>query len=121
MKEHYDEAILIARGIFHKAILIEVLSARGRWAVMQGHINIAINDLNEALNYSIESNYKILEIDIRIGISWIYLKQGNIVSSRHEYELYWQSDFIDYYWGKMDAKMLSQQLEQVNFKNEETL
>jgi tetratricopeptide (TPR) repeat protein len=76
-REHYDEAFKIAHGISHRQVLIEALLARGRWRAkyhedLTGLENLsgldqAFNDLNEALGYAVNGEYRIYEADIRVA------------------------------------------------------
>ncbi|MFZ3167105.1 MAG: trypsin-like peptidase domain-containing protein [Candidatus Methanoperedens sp.] len=65
-KEHYDEALKIARNLTHRAVLIEALLGRGRWNAQHGYLKDALIDLEEALSYSKVAGYRIYEIDIDI-------------------------------------------------------
>jgi len=58
-RQHYDEALKIARGITYRPALIEALLARGRWTArhqdltgFQNLSGLAFSDLNEALGYA---------------------------------------------------------------------
>lgn len=101
---NYKESLKIARKISRSDILIEVLSSRGRWAAQRGNVEIAFDDLNEALNYSTLGGYCIYEADIRVGLAWAHLAANDkvraIAEAKRAKEM---SDAIGYHWGKVDA------------------
>ena len=81
-----------------------MLSSRGRWAAQRGNVEIAFDDLNEALNYSTLGGYCIYEADIRVGLAWAHLAANDkvraIAEAKRAKEM---SDAIGYHWGKVDA------------------
>jgi tetratricopeptide (TPR) repeat protein len=94
-RNHYDQAVAIARGISFRPALIEALLGRGRWAakgafqalktseVFAKHseprrgaetseVSRAFHDLNEALGYTTAGGYRIYEADIRVALAWAH-------------------------------------------------
>jgi tetratricopeptide (TPR) repeat protein len=103
-RQHYDEALKIARGISYRPALIEALLARGRWAARRGNAAAARGDLDEALDYAIVSGYRIYEADIRIGLAWAHHAAGDPAMARAEAARARQmSAEMGYYWGQVDA------------------
>jgi len=77
-RAHYDQALKIARSITDRAVLIEALLARGRWAArhpdLTGFGNLSgLSDLNEVLGYAVEGGYRVYEADIRVALAWVHL------------------------------------------------
>ncbi len=78
-------ALNLARGIQKRDVLIEALLARGRWyAKFMDDAPNAFNDLNEALGYALEGGYRIYEADIRVGLAWAHLREGDLRQARSE-------------------------------------
>jgi tetratricopeptide (TPR) repeat protein len=128
-RQHYDEALKIARGISDRAALIEALLARGCFAARQAATDpkglenpSGLNDLNEALGYAVASGYRIYEADIRIGLAWAHLAlalspklaagqppspeigRGELEAARAEAERARQMSVdMGYHWGQVDA------------------
>ena len=104
-RDHYDQALRIARGITERAVLTEALLARGRWAAR--HLRdapAAFSDLNEALGYAVDGGYRIYEADIRVALAWAHLAAGNPTRARQEAERAQQmSADMGYHWGQVDA------------------
>ena len=101
----YDESVEIARGVAHRLVLLEALTARGRWAARQGQAAAAHVDLNEALEYAYAGEYRILEADIHVGLAWAHHRSGADETARREAErAEAMSDEMDYHWGKVDAQ-----------------
>ena len=121
-REHYDEALKIARGISFRPALIEALLARGCWAARQAAtfpkapsfregLQAAFADLNEALDYATASGYRRYEADIRIALAWAHLATGDTASARREAErARAMSADMGYHWGKVDAEEVLSQL-----------
>ncbi len=112
-KEHYDEALRIARSITRRDVLIEAMVARGRWYA--GYIQdapAAFNDLDEALNYAVDGGYRIHEADIRNALAWAHIADDNPSAGKPEAERAKQmSEKMGYYWGQVDADEVLQAIE----------
>ena len=103
-RKHYNEALKIARGISEQEALIEALLGRGRWAARQGELEIAAQDLEEALSYAVAGGYRIYEADIRVGLAWLHLAEGNRSAAREQAERAQRaSEEMGYHWGQVDA------------------
>jgi tetratricopeptide (TPR) repeat protein len=103
--EHYNTALKIARSTSAQYALIETLLARGRWTARLGEVEAARSDLDEALNYSTTSGYRIYEVDIRVGLAWAHLKDGNSSAARTEAEqAKCMSAEMGYHWGQVDGE-----------------
>lgn len=104
-REHYDEALKLARGISKRDVLIEALLARGRWyAKHMSDPRAAFSDLNEAFEYATSSGYRIHEADIRIALAWAHIAAANPDKAATEaLRAKQMSADMGYYWGKLDA------------------
>ena len=104
-REHYGEALKIARGITFRPALIEGLLSRGRWAARhRGDPPAAFSDLNEALGYAVDGGYRIYEADIRVALAWAHLAAGDTNRARAEAKRAQQmSADMEYHWGQVDA------------------
>jgi tetratricopeptide (TPR) repeat protein len=112
VRQHYDEALRIARGISHRPSLIEALLARGRWTAKQGQAGPARSDLDEALGYALEGGYRIYEADLRVALAWVHLAAGNPAAARAEASRAQRlSESMGYYWGKVDAEEVLGEIE----------
>ena len=81
---NYAEAVRIARRITHWPALTGMLSARGQWmARVYEDIEVARNDLEEALEYAITGGYRLYEADIYIGFAWASHVDGNVPNARN--------------------------------------
>lgn len=101
---HYQAAVTIAWRTNNPRLMCEALLARGRWAAQWGELDLAYNDLNEALDYAVTRDYRIHEIDIRIGLAWAHKATGNVTEGRREAERAQQIRVATgYYWGQVDA------------------
>jgi tetratricopeptide (TPR) repeat protein len=114
-REHYESALKTARSFSHRPYLIKALLARGMFLAkyhkdLTGFQNLsgleqAFNDLNEALGYCLESGYRIYEADVRVGLAWAYLANGENEKARQSAERAKQmSNEMGYHWGKVDAE-----------------
>lgn len=102
---YYSHAVKIARDFFRRDILIEALSARGRWYVRCNELDAARYDLIEALNLARTNGYRIYEVDVRVGLAWMYHASGKFEEARREAEQAQQmSKEMGYYWGKVEAQ-----------------
>jgi tetratricopeptide (TPR) repeat protein len=104
-REHYNAALKIARGISHRAVLIEALLGRGRFlARFVKDAASARSDLEEALGYATQGGYRIYEADIRNALAWMHLAAGDTNSAYTEAERARQmSEAMGYHWGVVDA------------------
>jgi tetratricopeptide (TPR) repeat protein len=112
-REHYGEALRIARGISARDVLIEALLGRGRWQAKHikdpstgsGQVPAAFSDLNEALGYCVESGYRIYEADVRnaLGLAWLAKNEKQKAKESAERALQMSTE-MGYYWGKLDAQ-----------------
>jgi hypothetical protein len=67
----------------------------------------ALNDLHEALSYAVEGEYHIYELDVRVGMAWAHLREGNLSQAAAEAErAKSESVRMGYYWGEIDANEL---------------
>jgi tetratricopeptide (TPR) repeat protein len=126
-RAHYDEALKVIRSIARRDILIDILCSRGRWlARHQQDASSAFIDLHEALDYAVNSGYRIYEADIRVALAWAYHAQASSSSLSAEKKNYalasaWQqadralrmSQNMDYYWGQVDAEEVMRKLEEL--------
>jgi len=102
-EQNYTEAVKLARGFSRRDILIEALSARGRWAASQHIIELAHADLEEALHYA-RGGYRLYEADIRVGLAIMHLAEGDQERAHQEaQEAERISNDIGYHWGLRDA------------------
>jgi tetratricopeptide (TPR) repeat protein len=116
-RQHYNEALKIARTISYRPALIEALLARGRWYAR--HVKdggSAFNDLNEALEYAVDGRYRTYEADIRVAVSWAQLlpdfplvrirfSREGLPSAQAEAEYArHMSQEMEYHWGQVDAQ-----------------
>ncbi len=101
-REHYTEALKIARNITHRAVLIEALLGRARWNTLQGSINDALADLEEALGYATTGGYRIYEADIHMALANASGKTSSVglTAALRAYQL---SNDMNYYWVKEEA------------------
>jgi tetratricopeptide (TPR) repeat protein len=107
-REHYDQALKIARGITRRDVLIEALLARGRWKARYHQdrkgLEQTFADLDEALGYAQDGGYRIFEADTRIALAWAQLANGEISRVMAEAEhAQRMSGEMGYYWGQVDA------------------
>ena len=70
----YQEALRIARNLSHRAVLIEALLARGRWAAISNDYVLAKEDLAESL--SLVGSYRVYEVDIYVGFALAHQTAG---------------------------------------------
>jgi len=60
--------------------------------------------LDEALNYTTTSGYRIYEANLRIALAWLHWREHNLTASRREAERAKRSsEEIGYFWGQVDA------------------
>ncbi|GAK57191.1 Alr0304 protein [Candidatus Vecturithrix granuli] len=87
---HYDEALRIVRTLQRRDVLIEVLLARGIWQIERGARQAGFDALREALNYAVESGFRLYEADIRCALSRAFFSAATSAdlapSARREYQ-----------------------------------
>jgi hypothetical protein len=115
-EKHFNQALKIARVTNRSDILIAALVARGRWIARNYQdvtgLNQAFADLNEALDYSAESGYRIYEVDVRVALAWAHSSTGDKSRARIEAEYaHHMSKEMGYYWGKIDSEEVIDTLE----------
>jgi len=123
-REHYESALKIARGISYQKALIEALLGRGRFyaktseVFKTSEVSQAFNDLNEALGYAVEGEYRIYEAYIRVALAWAYLALSHRTSevsekkqAKAEAERALQmSKEMGYHWGQVDAEEVLEEI-----------
>jgi tetratricopeptide (TPR) repeat protein len=106
-RRYYDEAVKIARLISRRDVLIEALLARGQWANRNGKLDLARNDLGDALGLARSSGYRLFEADARLGLAWTSLATRELSQCRHQAGSAQQmSEEMEYYWGQESARNL---------------
>jgi tetratricopeptide (TPR) repeat protein len=127
-RDHFDEALAIARSISVRDVLIETLLARGRWAARRvvDERNLAgfrlekdppleanprdlhkqaLSDLREALTLATDGGYRVYEADIRAALAWAHLAAGERDAARGEAtRAITMSRGMGYYWGVVDGE-----------------
>jgi tetratricopeptide (TPR) repeat protein len=104
---HFREAVGIARRIKIPEVLVEALLGRGQGSILRGTAIEAQNDLEEALDYAVDSGYRILEADIRIGLAKVFQAAGDYSSALDQVEMAQRmSSEMGYYWGVTEAETL---------------
>ena len=109
-RRHYDEALRIARSISVRPALIEALLGRGRFLVAAisnratAHTE-GFDNLNEALGYALQGDYRIYEADIRVALARAYLVQSDPARAREQgLRARALSAGMSYHWGIVDAE-----------------
>ncbi len=65
----------------------------------------AFSDLNEALGYAVEGEYRILEANIRGVLAWAHISNGEGQKATAEAERALQmSKEMGYHWGQVDVE-----------------
>jgi len=105
-RDHYDEALKIARSISVLPALIEALLGRGRWSAQcLNDADAAFADLNEALGYTVDGGYRIYEADARIALAWAHRAANDAVRACDEADrARGMSLRMGYHWGRVDAQ-----------------
>jgi tetratricopeptide (TPR) repeat protein len=105
-RKHYDDALRSAREISETTVLLEALSARGRWAARSGDL-AAESDLREALHYARGGHYGIYEVDILLGLARVeHLRGEKQEAERQTQSAQKQAKKCGYYWGLREAEAL---------------
>ena len=108
-RSQYREAVKIARKITISCpeVLIEALLGRGQEAILRGSPEEAQNYLEEALDYTMDSGYRILEADIRVALAKVCQAAGDRAAAREQMKLAQHSSSeMGYYWGVAEAETL---------------
>lgn len=102
---NFDAAVVAARKTTNKFILMEVLGARGRFLAQTRQARLARIDLEEAFGYALESGHKIEEVNIRVGLAWLYWaeKRPDRAHAMAERALA-MADRMGYAWGRDDSR-----------------
>ena len=108
-RQHYEQALEIARGITYRPALIEALLARGRDLTGFKQPQVAnlsgLDNLNEALGYALEGGYQVYEADIRVALAWAHRAAGDGAAARVEAQRARRMSVgMGYYWGQKDAE-----------------
>jgi tetratricopeptide (TPR) repeat protein len=111
---HYDEAIKLAQTVFRLDVLIEALISRGYWFIQQGDFATSEMDLNEALEYAVDSGFRIYEADIRVGLAKAAFAKGDIPGARSDAQFAQRASAeMSYYWGQVESSKLLSELEKL--------
>lgn len=86
-RTHVDEAVGIARTIGAKQTLAEALLARALLALRTDALDMARDDLSEALVHAQPAGYRLLEVDARTMLATVRQAQGELIAARAEAEL----------------------------------
>jgi tetratricopeptide (TPR) repeat protein len=116
---HYRQAVEIAHLVSHRPVMIEALLGRGRWLARYKALTdietsggSIFGDLDEALSYARESDYRVHEADVRVAMAWAHLANGDSSTARAEAVRARQmSKQMDYHWGQVDAKEVLAELD----------
>jgi tetratricopeptide (TPR) repeat protein len=116
---HYHQAVEIAQLVSHRPVMIEALLGRGRWVArykpltgVEASGGSIFGDLDEALSYAREGDYRIHEADIRVAMAWVHLINGDSSTAQAEAERARQmSKQMGYYWGQVDANEVLAELD----------
>jgi tetratricopeptide (TPR) repeat protein len=104
-RAHYDAAVTAARKTTNRLALMGVLNARGRFLARHGEAERARADLEEAFQYAIDAEFKLEEVNARVGLAWLYKAEGRPDKARtmagRALEM---SQRINYPWGRDDAQ-----------------
>ncbi|NJP04931.1 MAG: hypothetical protein HC837_04525 [Chloroflexaceae bacterium] len=106
----FDEALISARSIEHRPALIEVLLARGRWGARYHQeaavigLSTARSNLEEAWNAVLIGGYRLYEVDLRVGLAWLHLADGDTTAALEQARYVQRlSSLLGYHWGDVDA------------------
>ena len=104
-RSHYNEAVQVARTIPERTVLLEALTARGRWAARWGNVREAREDLEEALQYAQSGGYHLLGVDTHVAFAWIHARTGALEDAGSEVALAEKkSTELGYDWGRRDVE-----------------
>ena len=100
--QHYGEALRIAQEVGHSPTLLEALAARGLWAAKCGQTEIALQDLETGLQLACSGDYRIFEVQLRLGLAHLQLALGKSPEAQARYAQH-LSATMGYHWGIVDA------------------
>jgi tetratricopeptide (TPR) repeat protein len=104
-RSHYDKAVDKARTIPERTVLLEALTARGRWTARRGDVREAREDLEEGLQHAQSSGYRLLEVDTHVAYAWIHARTGAFDDAETEVALVEQKCAeLGYDWGRWDVE-----------------
>lgn len=103
--QYYEKAIKVALTITKNPIIIEALFAQGNYFIKQSEIELANQNLEEALNYALSGDYRIYEVDIRVALARLNMVNNQSEKAKIEANKALEmSEKMGYYWGNLDAK-----------------
>lgn len=107
----YDRAVRMARDFTRRDVLINALTARGRWAVTTERPEVAQADLGDALTMSLLGGYRLAEIDARIDLARLHHRWGEARMAWEEATRAEQMSIeVGYHWGRVDSEALVRRL-----------
>lgn len=110
-RRHYDEALLVARRTSFRPALIEALVGHARWLARSEDSKGARMDLDEALELTTASGYRLYEMDVRLTLAEIKRQSGAMIDGRLEAERVLKlSTEMNYHWGLLGAEVFLSQL-----------
>jgi tetratricopeptide (TPR) repeat protein len=102
---HFDEGVSSGSKTSQIDLLIVVLMRRGRWASRFGPRSRALPDLLAALELCTAGGIRVYEADVRIGLAWHHLREGDPEHARREVGAALAiCEEIGYHWGLLDAR-----------------
>ncbi|NEO84534.1 MAG: hypothetical protein F6J87_09810 [Spirulina sp. SIO3F2] len=104
-EQHLREALEKARSIDNHLCLTETLCAHGHFfGRYKQEPEKSYPYLEESLQYTLESGYRLCEADIRVGLAWAHLNSGKPEDARREANRAKKmSQEMGYHWGQVDA------------------
>jgi tetratricopeptide (TPR) repeat protein len=101
-RDNYQTALKLARSISRLDVLIQALSAYGRFLARHGEDATGV--LNEALRLARNGGYRLYEVDVRVGLAWASLQTNESAAARREAgQAQRMSTDMGYAWGREDA------------------
>lgn len=114
-RRHYNIAIRMARGISARGTLIEALLSRGKLALQKSELDLARQDLEEALSYALSGTYVIDEVEIRLALAETHIAEGeNVAAIAHIQRAAFLSTESGYYWGNIKSDKVAKKAEMRN-------
>lgn len=83
-RQHYDEALRLARMVDHPLTLVEALLGRGRWRARSGSLDAARQDLREALDYALTDGYRMAEVEVRHALALLHTAAADPAAAQAE-------------------------------------